>query len=725
MPVHAKIAGPSPSEAIKAVKRNRGRPANTGAPQKRMMIEDIAGYRSLKARSAPQSDITAIINSETRKIIQHFGWTDPLRAVSPVTVVEADSQDEHEQKRRDAVFKKVRAEVRKVWRENLLAAPSHTADKSSVQIAELIKLFARKPRRKQLYKVWATSQARPDLEAEVDKRHAVKMQQSASNTRHIPRVATWNEVASEWFHLASKREKKAARKQSKRAYRQDKKGWELGASATPDSPDEAIEFMEASQTFLSDLMHFFASRASGIAVMFLSGPNGASLMWVLALSHCTLRSYTISSEGVCNVPERPKLLYTEVNPDDCTHFKYALAKQTQILNADKNSDDDVEGEEVEVEGGRIEGGEVEGEEVEEEGVNDGDGDADEDIADDDDGVEGTDKVEFLLYPPLMSGNQQGAQETHSRNHSDPDAYEGSLSVHSNAETSADEPIFVDNPYPFDITCGIFPAQRAGMATYFAFDVEKHYTRSIADTAEYARVFRVAVSKILPRKPWLEESNTVNFLRSVPKKLQDRIDVQLACDLSMAYLSFEASGLDEFPLDVKAMKTSDGSAITQLPSYVAGLQSRSFASRWNNRADKGISRTPAQLDADIDVTLPHQWALLQPKERLDDQERIVHAANASMTWKKALAPGIDGVRLLVVTALVWAWNIGEEEHTQWSYLAIDMIQVLRILCHQATLQEAYSSERVTGQAESCIPEGRKKSARKWKKSAKLRESERSG
>lgn len=41
---------------------------------------------------------------------------------------------------------------------------------------------------------------------------------------------------------------------------------------------DTARFMEASQLFLSDLMHFFASRSSGIAIMFLSGPHGSSLM---------------------------------------------------------------------------------------------------------------------------------------------------------------------------------------------------------------------------------------------------------------------------------------------------------------------------------------------------------------------------------------------------------------------------------------------------------------
>ncbi|VDC00812.1 unnamed protein product [Peniophora sp. CBMAI 1063] len=690
MPAHAKTTGSTHAEATK---RGRGRPANTNAPQKRMMIEDIAEYRSLKARGAPQVDITAAINSETRKIIQHFGWMDPLRAVSPVTPTEASDHppNELEQKRRDAVYKKVRAEVRKVWRENLSAKPSEVVDKSSTAIAELIKLFARKPRHKQLYKVWAASRARPDLEAEVDKRHAAKMQQSALTTNTTPRVATWNEVASEWYHMASKKEKKATRKERKRMYRRDKKAWELSASAMPDSPEEAIDFMEASQGFLSDLMHFFANRASGIAVMFLSGPDGARLI----------------SEGVCNVSERPKLLYTEVNPEDCEHFEHGLAKQTQILNADKNGDGDIESGNVEFEGINLEG----------EGVNAGNGDSYvEDEADDDN--EETDRLEFLmLHPPA----QQEAQATRSHRSSDASTYDP-LSIQLDAETNIYEPNSDDDPPFANLVDDITPTPNACMATYFAFDAGKNYTQSTMDAIEYTRLFRAILPKVLPHKPWLEESNTVNFLRSVPNKLGDRIGAQLACDLSMAYLNFEASKLDEFPLDMKTVKTSDGSDAIPPPDYVAGLQSRSFTSRWNGRAGKGEFRTPAKLDADINIRLPHQWALLQPKERLDEQGRICRTADVDMSWKKALAPGIDGARLLVVTALVWVWNLRDEERSQWSYLAIDMIQVLRILCHQDSLLGTRDSTAAIRRNEGAVPEGRKRSAREWKKSAKLRELE---
>ena len=79
----------------------------------------------------------------------------------------------------------------------------------------------------------------------------------------------------------------------------------------------------------------------------------------------------------------------------------------------------------------------------------------------------------------------------------------------------------------------------------------------------------------------------------------------------------------------------------------------------------------------------------------------------MDWKGALAPGLDGVRLVVVTTLIWALNIkGDGERTEWSYLAIDILQVLRILAHQAGIQEPQGPTMAHGATN--VVEGRKSS-----------------
>ncbi|VDC01606.1 unnamed protein product [Peniophora sp. CBMAI 1063] len=278
------------------------------------MLEDLSVYKSLKSNNAPQSDISKAADKTSRKIIQQYGWEDPLRTTTTAEATREGPLDEQEQKRRDTLFRKVHGEVLKVWRETL-ASEAAVAGKPSAEIVDLIKIFARKPRRKQLYKVWAKSKERPELEREVDAHHAAAIQ-AGSGTSPTPRVAIWNVVAAEQYKNASKKEKKAARKQGKRIHRQDMKKWEASAATNPESPDEAIEFMKSSQLFLSDLMHFFANRASGVAIMFLSGPGGSSLV----------------SEGVCNVLGQPKLLYSEANPGGCEDFKYAVTKQAQIMN---------------------------------------------------------------------------------------------------------------------------------------------------------------------------------------------------------------------------------------------------------------------------------------------------------------------------------------------------------------------------------------------------------
>ncbi|VDC02876.1 unnamed protein product [Peniophora sp. CBMAI 1063] len=697
MPSHSRVSHRMP--VLQGVKRARGRPPNAGALQRRMMLEDIDEYRSLKAGRAAQGEISSAVDREARKIIVYFGWEDPLRAVTvkeASDTIESSPVTDEEQKRRDALFKKVRREVLKVWRENL-AANVEVIGRPSANILELIKLYGRKPRRKQSYKVWATAQPRPDLEAEVDTRHAAKVQATGPDIPPPPRIATWNAVASEWYSNASKKEKKRARKDAKRLHRQAMDEWEASASHEPQSPEEAIEFMRASQSFLSDLMHFFANRASGVAIMFLSGPDGASLI----------------SEGVCNVPERPKLLYTEVNPVGCTDFKYSMAKQAQILNEAKWAEASIakdhhvvvdESDACQITGERKAYGGGGRENEEEENT---DGERSENEADDGAGDIGD--VEFLLPLPVTNnGHAKLSLDFTSRS---PSAL-GTAVVDPHSESRI---VDIDG-----IGSVLASAQKTLRSDSFAFAVSANYIPSDRDTAEYSRAFRAAIARILPRKVWLEESNTVNFLKAVPVKLTGRVDVSIACDLSLAYLDFEACQLDEAPLTMRVVGEPRGTDNIEQPRYMAGLCLRDFASRWNSRVASGDNRTPAKLDADINITLPQQWALQQPSERRDQQGRIHLPAATTMEWKNALAPGLDGARLLVVTTLLWAWNIREDgERTHWSDLAIDIVSVLRVLVQQAALRRA--EEPRASHVEDGAREGRKKSTRKWKKSAKLRDS----
>ncbi|VDB94395.1 unnamed protein product [Peniophora sp. CBMAI 1063] len=878
MPSHAI---PIALRSSTGAKRRRGRPANTGAPQMAMVLENIGEYRMLKNAHAPQIAISESINKMARMLIRRYGWENPLKAS---TVQEGEEHDggpvsEERQRRRDVILKKVRGEVKKIWRRNLLPAREAAAGQSTTEIANLIKLFATKPRQKQAYKIWAQSVARPDLEVEVDARHADRLREQEPGSAPLPRISTWNIVASERFKAASHVEQDHARREARQTHKQAVERWEQSASALPRSPQEAVKFMEESQLFLSDMMHFFASRSAGIAIMFIGGPGGSSLV----------------SEGVCDVPGHPKLLYTEANPQGCAHFKYDLAKQVQILNEIRwesipsggnamsdifaNGDRSVDDEDG---GDANGGGDVEnGKDRRGNGEKDQDTDGSDEGWSDEDapydvGMETVRGIEFLLplsralggpeprgHGVLPSSNNTWPYSDSGRTYDfDPVSVEANVtSTHPSSQVASREAALDErpkavrgielllpvsraiggpeprehgvlpssdiswpysdggrtydfNPVPVEANLtstitsfqvasreaalddrrgiellmplsralggpeprehGVLPSSNTtwpypdGGRTYDLDPVSveanvtsTHPSSQVASREaaldeqpiidggmssisyvgqqtqltvlnptelaleqhsmnmdDYKKALRTAISRVLPHKVWLEESNTINFLKALPSKLCDRIDVCVAYDLTLSYLRFEASNTNEMALTMQKVLTSDGQEADEKPRYMAELYKRDFVSRWNARADDNESRTPAKLDADVNATLTRQWALLQPMERLDAQGRICVPADASMDWRGRLAPGLDGVRLLVVTMLVWAWNIrGDEERTQWSHMAIDVSRVLRILVQQAGPRDADRS--AIGHEE--IQRGeRKKSTRKVKKSAKLRE-----
>ncbi|VDC01276.1 unnamed protein product [Peniophora sp. CBMAI 1063] len=690
MPVHASATIRRPPTLAK---RARGRPPNAGAAQTRIIIEDIGIYQALKTRNAPQSDITVAVNGTARKLIKLYGWDDPLRACTMKdTGAGVDAAvDEGEQKLRDVTLKRVRNEVKKIWRKNLERKES-TGIRPSADIADLIKIFATKPRRKQDYKVWATLKPRPSLEAAVDIRHAARVRDTALTAVAPPRVSTWNAVASERFKEASPKEKKMARKIARRAHKKALQAWEAGASALPTSPEEAVQFMEASQMFLSDLMHFFASRTSGIAVMFLSGPAGSSLI----------------SEGVCDVPGQPKLLYTDVNPGGTKSFQYSLAKQAGILNGTHmrwGSVSEISITRADNEGAGALGDTAIG--VGQEG--------DQDCEDDDESRE--DEDEDDLYADDQS-------EQHEESAAELRGIEFlSLLSSSNGERrqfgTPNASVADSTPIPVPgkavpmlhkvgsrVCLGVAETAGEGESTTilprvteeiaafapFTYDVLHLYEADVVTNAvEYAPALRCLIAQISPHKPWLKESNTVNFLKALPIKLAGKVDMGLASELSLAYLRHESSKADELALTLRTVEHAHGSDPMEKPAYIADLRLRAFASRWNARADSDNSRTPAKLDADINISLPHQWALLQPAEHLDRQGCICVAPDIDMDWQDSLAPGLEGVRLLVVTALIWAYNIKDkEECKQWTRLAYDMLQVLRILVQQASCRNSESS-----------------------------------
>ncbi|VDB85032.1 unnamed protein product [Peniophora sp. CBMAI 1063] len=707
MPVYARVG----TRAHRAGStRGRGRPTNAGPAQVKSILEDIGEYRALKAGNAPQNDISTAINKTARKLIGLYGWDDPLRAQKETERTESGdlSLSEEEQKRRDNVVKKVRREISKIWRKNMLVGCPVTTVKPVAEIAELIRLFATRPRRKQAYKIWAKSHARPELEAEVDSRLASRTQDTSTGTATPPRVSMWNTVASEWFKASSIEEQTLARKEAQRIHAEAIERWDASASAVPMSPEEAIEFMEASQVFLGDLMHFFANRASGIAVLFIGGPSGSSLV----------------SEGVCDVPGQPKLLYSEANPSACGQFKDQLDKQVRLLNETKwpqapNVDHYSSGfaptdEEQEVTARR------DGEEMEA-NVDAHDEGSDEDQSDDESSITfagRASELEFIVPQPSARVERQcAAQSTPSAD------LDGAASPHHPASFVTDgvdpwNDYDIGNPdmaVPEDLRRRDYDIRTT--VTPFAPRITGYGTRSGVHPAGYNEAFHSAIAKILPYKAWLEESNTINFFKAVPTKLSGKVDEDVACALSLAYLKYESSKADEMALTMRKIQTTTEAVAVEQPRYMFDLHLRDFTSRWNGRATYGENRTTAKMDADVNVTLPRQWALLQPQERLDRQGQVCVTADSSMNWRNALSPGLEGIRILVVTLLVWAWNIrGDEERSEWSRLASDVSQVLHVLTEKVGILETDSPIRHNGDHGV---NGRQRSGRQGKKSAKLR------
>lgn len=136
-----------------------------------------------------------------------------------------------------------------------------------------------------------------------------------------------------------------------------------------------------------------------------------------------------------------------------------------------------------------------------------------------------------------------------------------------------------------------------------------------------------------------------------------------------------------------MRTAENEHVPR-PRYMAEVPQRQAttqtAMRWHSRATENKPRTGSAIDADVGVTLPKQWALLQPHARLNTGGCIYVAADASMDWSEALSPGIDGVRALIVTALQWGYNLQGQEEEEWQRLVIDIYEVLRILTSQSAL-----------------------------------------
>ncbi|VDB91543.1 unnamed protein product [Peniophora sp. CBMAI 1063] len=319
-----------------------GRPRNVGNEQFDVIMDGFGDYlieKKKKDRKQPHN-ITGVFNDKTFGFIATFGWDNPLRKRSTVaapasqdainaakeaaqesarivadpTGTSEESLTEH--KRRDQIVTSVRNEISKIYQRTL--RQGNDAPKASLDIPKLIKAVMSKPSLRQLYMVWAKMQPRPELEAEVDRRHAAAVEEKGEDA--MSRGAMWNVVAAEWYNACSEEEKVATRQEAQKFLEEEQKKWEDQSASTPSTPEEAHEFLEGSQDFLKAMMKFFANRVSGIAVMFLASPNDVSM-----------------SEAVCDIPGQPNLLYSQVAQEETTLWLmgHRIKAQARKMNESK------------------------------------------------------------------------------------------------------------------------------------------------------------------------------------------------------------------------------------------------------------------------------------------------------------------------------------------------------------------------------------------------------
>lgn len=160
-----------------------------------------------------------------------------------------------------------------------------------------------------------------------------------------------------------------------------------------------------------------------------------------------------------------------------------------------------------------------------------------------------------------------------------------------------------------------------------------------------------------------------------------------------------------------MRANEDGAL--LPEYMACFvrSPRNGIARWHKKAEENKKRTSALLDWDIGVTLPRQWAMLQPDARRGEGYGIDAAAGASLSWPaNTVCPGQDGIRKFVVTLLSWGFALGKvdgeevgEEAAEWTRTAVDVAEVLQIVAAQHGPGDSEPDDTAPGEK----PAGRKK------------------
>ncbi|KZV65002.1 hypothetical protein PENSPDRAFT_668675 [Peniophora sp. CONT] len=700
----ASVASELPNKMTTANKL--GRPRNVGDEQYDHIMSGYPDYAAekLKKTNKEPHNIGKVFDAKTVDFIAKYGWINPFRtltqdvsnataearAAAEAAVNQAaaavakgpgamDAEKFAQQKAKDQLVKLVRGEITKLYYRHRAAGEGQSEPaRPAVDIPKLIKAIMSKPTQRQLYLVWAKLRERPELEVEVSKRHAAAIAEKGDSSRG----AVWNTVASEWFNACSEDEKVITRREALKILDIEMKNWEDQAASEPSSPEEARDtysFMEGSEEFLRAMMQFFANRVSGIAVMFLAGPQEVSL-----------------SEAVCEIPGKPKVLYSQISNEETTLRLMGgrILTQSQLLNESKwgallvNEDDstvqNIEAQPMDVDD-LTDQNNIRAEPM------DVDSSIDPALRPPQKEAPSTDTSAATLCPVPAETNEgayaadaaevtsgrAGRQPSTSAERTSDFASEGS--EQATAQTTVDTPPRA-------------AAEAKAKAARARLDLAKLEAEvAEAEAAELAAVAARATAETV------QDAN----VESTPELQQPTQPVTpnpavtphtTPTPTSTGAPTDNASVIAFDPFQALADQTQSKFQATFEQASLA-IQSRK--KWWEQTSNPAFFRSVLSKlkHGGADVAVGCRGA-----NQTYSQGRVAFPALASMAWPSGLSPGREGVRTLVVTVLNWGSHMQNKsvEQAEWRSVTADMAHVLRILAEKG------------GQDQSHAPEGRKRS-----------------
>ncbi|VDB94598.1 unnamed protein product [Peniophora sp. CBMAI 1063] len=588
---------------------------------------------------------------------------------------------------------------------------------------DILKLFMSKaPRRKQAHLFWADGLKGDEstrFEAEVDARVEEDGRLAAEEGRAAtPRQGVRSAVASERYRNFSEDEKAAVREKIDEEHGKLLEEWQGRQSAEPESPDDAAEFLERARELLADLADFVAVRGSAVCVWYTVGPKGAA--------YCSMAAVESPHKKFKDWKDEDPLVHAQTGLSITVHANNVNKSRWSTLL------DDLGPPTPKPAGAELHDGEQPGPSRARGDSEHGsaasapapafDGEA---PAFDGEAPWGESAASLPSEPrkdddgaspaPLPPRARPAPAESSTAALQEGSGFSASGRANDAAQASLDDP----EPKRL-IERATSEARKRGRAAatpreqssrpadaggdagvqlnaqptdeedpssrlVFAFDDVSARDRRTVD--EFKSACESALQSLALRKTWLERTNGLKFFPEVATAFKIGEMRDLAFEVALAYLSLENSSA----ADEQFLMRADEAGMLE-PAYLLTFarSPRNGVARWHStKAVQGKKRTSALLDWDIHLTLPRQWALLQPDERRDDIGRLVAPANASLTWPaNTICPGENGIRILVATLLAWGSGINaseSDEGTVWRRMAADVADVLKIVAnkHSAT------------------------------------------